>query len=388
VDTLFAAGYSRYYVRHLLGLTHQLAAYMGTHHLLAEDLNAEVVQRFLHEARAGHRIYRTIHLMVEHLAHYLRQHGVRVPEEALPAVVSPWTALLARYDQYLDELHGLQLPTRQSYSRYAAQFLLHYQQTHGIEELADLSAREVLAYVTASRSEQAPRGQAKLMATVMRSVLRFLYWEQVIPTPLDGVVPVLRCWRLAPVPKHLPWAKVRQLIEGIDVSTPLGQRNQAIILLLAVLGLRNRDVCHLEVGHIAWREGELRLPRTKAGRARCLPLPQEVGEALARYLMEGRPSVQSPYVFVSHKPPFATPLTSGALTRMMGRSLRQLQIEAPQYGTHVLRHSLATHLVNARVPIKEVADLLGHVSIDTTAIYTKVDRVHLTAVALPFPGGA
>jgi len=386
-DDLLTRGYARYYVHQLAALSEHLGAYLRAHQLAVDDLDEEIGQRFLQEMHAGQRRYRLLPLMLRHLLHYLREREVIAPAPPTPHVASPWDEVLTRYDHYLAEIHGLQPPTRLAYCRHAKQFLLWYQHHHGSGNLAELSAREVLAYVTVARNEQAPRGHAKLIATVLRSVLRFLWWEQVIPHALDAVVPTLRCWRLATVPKHLPWEQVRALIAGIDPSTPIGKRDRAIVLLLAVLGLRNSDVRLLELTHIAWREGELRLPRTKAGRARRLPLPQEVGEALASYLTEGRPAVQSPYVFVSHTPPFTAPLVASSLSSIIRRHLRRLQIEAPQWGTHLLRHSLATRLVNTRVSIKEVADLLGHASIDTTAIYTKVDRERLAAIALPFPGG-
>jgi site-specific recombinase XerD len=324
--------------------------------------------------------------MFRHLLRYLRACGAIAPAAPPPRVTSPWAEVVARYDRYLAEIYGLQPPTRRSYGRHAAQFLTWYQQ-QGTEELAALSAREVLAYLTVARSERAPRGHAKQIVTVLRSFLRFLWWEGVIPTALEDLVPTLRCWRWSSVPKHLAWEQVRALIDGIDTSTPIGKRDHAIVLLLAVLGLRNADVRRLELTHIAWREGEVLLPRTKAGRARRLPLPQEVGEALARYLAEGRPATPSPYVFVRHTAPLVGPLSPNGLARIITRHLQRLQIAAPRGGAHLLRHSLATRLVNTGVPIKAIADLLGHLSIDTTAIYTKVDHTRLAVVALPFPGG-
>lgn len=383
---LMARGLSHEYVHHLVTLASALGAHLAANHLGVADLNEEVGRHFQAEFGVRRRSRKALSAMLRHLLDYLRQREIIAPNSEEPPK-SPWAWVLARYDQYLRDIHGLQPPTRQSYCWHAEHFFTYYQQHHQTEDLSELSAREVLAYVTEARSDHSPRGRAKLITTVMRSMLRFLFWDKMIPTALDGVIPSIRRWRLTSVPKHLVWEQVRNLIDGIDSTTPLGKRNRAIVLLLAVLGLRSRDVRHLEIGHIAWREGELHIPRTKAGRARQLPLPQEVGEALADYLLKGRPSVQSPYVFVSHTPPYAAPLAASSVSTIIRRLLRRLQIDAPQHGAHLLRHSLATHMVNARVPIKEIADILGHVSINTTAIYTKVDRVRLADVALPFPGG-
>jgi site-specific recombinase XerD len=174
----------------------------------------------------------------------------------------------------------------------------------------------------------------------------------------------------------------------VDTSHPVGLRDKAILLLLATLGLRGHEVRALELRDIAWRAGEIRLPRTKTRRERLLPLLHEVGAALADYLLHGRPSLAVPQVFLRHLAP-PGPLTSASsIAWIVRRNLHRAGIAVTRGGAHMLRHSLASKMVNAGVPIESVADVLGHASIDTTAIYTKVDTTTLAAVALPFPGGA
>jgi integrase/recombinase XerD len=129
------------------------------------------------------------------------------------------------------------------------------------------------------------------------------------------------------------------------------------------------------------------LPQTKSAKARMLPMPKEVGAAIADYVLHGRPMVDVPEVFVRHKAPrgaFTSPCGINAIVR---EHLLRTGIAAPSKGAHMLRHSMATRLVNAGVPIKTIADVLGHTSIDTTAIYTKVDVTRLAMAALPFPTG-
>ena len=146
------------------------------------------------------------------------------------------------------------------------------------------------------------------------------------------------------------------------------------------------EVCELPIHDIAWRGDEIRLRRTKTRRERALPLTQEVGAALADYVLHERPQLRLPHVFLSSRAPRG-PVTPRAIGDIVGRKLRRAGVQAPSYGAHLLRHSLATRLVNEGVPIKQIADLLGHTSIDTTAIYAKVDTTTLASVALPFPGG-
>ncbi|MDA2924931.1 tyrosine-type recombinase/integrase [Acidobacteria bacterium AH-259-L09] len=216
--------------------------------------------------------------------------------------------------------------------------------------------------------------------------LRYLRWEGILQVDLDRAVPKLPSWRLGSIPRHLPWKQVRELIDSVDTHKRGGLRDKAVLILMATLGLRRQEVCQLQLDHIDWRAAEILVAQTKARRERILPLPQEVGAALADYVIHGRPRLPVPQVFLSARAPVRSiaPRTVGGI---VGRHLLRAGIRAPNYGAHLLRHSLATCLVNQGVPIKQIADLLGHVSINTTAIYTKVDTVTLAAVALPFPGG-
>jgi site-specific recombinase XerD len=180
---------------------------------------------------------------------------------------------------------------------------------------------------------------------------------------------------------------VQAVIESVDTSTSSGLRDKAVLVLIATLGLRNQEVRNLQLDDIRWRAAEIRLAETKSRRERALPLPQQVGEAIAEYVMHGRPALDVPHVFVRHRAPQGPITSTHGIGDIVRNHLRRAGIRAPSYGAHVLRHSLATRMVNQGVAIKQIADVLGHASIDTTAIYTKVDRRRLSAVALPFPRG-
>ena len=143
----------------------------------------------------------------------------------------------------------------------------------------------------------------------------------------------------------------------------------------------------MQLADIFWRTAEIRLRKTKNRRERMLPLPREVGAAIAGYLLRGRPRSGTPEVFLRHLTPVGPITSTHGVGDIVKKHLRRTGIRASNHGAHLLRHSLATRMVNQSVPIKQIADMLGHSSIDTTAIYTKVDTTHLAAVALPFPGG-
>lgn len=315
---------------------------------------------------------------------HLRSKGIvaRVPMEK----DEPREPLLDAYDAYLRDVKGLQASTREGYLRGATRFL---QWVAGEKlRLRKLSRANVLSFITASldADEHSPARRVHV-ASQTRCFLRFLGGEGHAPLGLERTVPRIARWRLDKVPRHLPWEKVRQLIDSVNTSHAFGLRDKAVLLLLAMLGLRNSEVRRLRLTDVRWRSGEIHLPKTKSSKARVLPMPHEVGAALADYVLHGRPVVEVPEVFVTHRAPYGPFSSPAGVGAIVGEQLRRTGIAAPSRGAHMLRHSIATRMVNEGVPIKTIADVLGHKSIDTTAIYTKVDVKRLELAALPFPTG-
>ena len=281
------------------------------------------------------------------------------------------------------------MSTCDTYELSAHRFLDFHVQRHGELDFKRLNGAEVLDYLQAWTNQLSARSWSRNLATHTRSMLRFLRWDGLLEQPLDHVVPSSPHWRLSIVPKHLGWEQVRMLIESVNTTSPEGRRNKAIILTAAILGLRNKEVRTLEMSHIDWRESKIHLPKTKTMRARTLPIPQEVGEAIADYIMHSRPRLANPFVFLRHKAPIGPMLTANSISGMIRKHCEKLGFVFTQRtGAHLLRHSLATKMVNSGVTTKEVSDMFGHASIDTTAIYTKVNIERLKEVALPLPGGA
>lgn len=160
------------------------------------------------------------------------------------------------------------------------------------------------------------------------------------------------------------------------------------MLLLATTGMRNRELRELELDDIRWRNGEVLLRHTKGRHDRVAPLLPETGEALAKYVLHARPPATDRRVFLSCVPPVRSFPHSSSISRIVRFRLERAGLHAQRCGAHLLRHSLATRLVERRRPIKEIADLLGHRNIDSTSFYVKVAVPQLADVPLPFPGGA
>jgi len=383
---LFRHGYTCASGHRILGMTgkfNDFALVAGIEK--AEEIDESLVDRFLRDELAsccGH--YHDAPSAMRHMLEHLREQGVigRTTHE------DPFHMILGPYDQHLHNVRGLTLVSRPQYVRYARRFLFWLQNRYKDRPLAAVTGVDVLEFITHSADLHPSGSWRNNLCSLTRVFLRYLRWKGIIQIELDRVVPKLPHWRLSSLPRHLPWDQVQELIGSVATNTAQGLRDKAVLLLIATLGLRSQEVCNLQLGHIAWRTAEICVTESKSRRERSLPLPQDVGEAISNYVRYGRPRLKYPHVFLRHRAPLGPMTSSQQAGNIVRKHLRRAGICAPSYGAHLLRHSLATRMVNQGVPIKEIADVLGHASIDTTAIYTKVNMTNLTSVALPFPGGA
>lgn len=378
-------GYARRYGRRILWVVGQFNDYARTIGIeSAERVNESLMRDFVDKGLTHQRFLgRTA---MGHLWKYLRDQGI-VPVLAVKHSNDPCESILRDFDEHLCNVRGLALASRTASQRYLRRFLTWLWDRHGDDSLNRLNGVDVLEFITEFAGLHPSCSWQNNLCSYTRVFLRYLRWRGIIHADLDRAVPKLRKWRLNNVPRHLPWEDVRKLIASVDTSKPTGLRDKAVLLVIAGLGLRNQEVRSLQVSDIFWRTAEIRLRKTKSRRERALPLTEEVGSAIANYLIQGRPRVSVPQVFLRHFTPVGPLTSTHGIGDIVKKHLSRAGIEASNHGAHLLRHSLATRMVNQAVPIKQIADMLGHASIDTTAIYTKVDTTHLAAVALPFPGG-
>jgi integrase/recombinase XerD len=271
-----------------------------------------------------------------------------------------------------------------NYLPYAERFLRE-RFGDGTAELDELSPSDISGFILRYAKAQSP-GRAKLMVTALRSLFRFLHMDGQVETDMAACVPTVANWRMTTVPKSLRPEEVEQLLESCDLTTATGQRNYAILLILARLGLRAGAVVAMTLDDINWESGELAV-RTKGGRRHRLPIPQDVGEALAGYIRDVRPSCSTRKVFVRMKAPFRGFAGSVAVCSIVSRALDQAGLHPPCKGAHLLRHSLATRMLRNGGSLAEIGEVLGHRFPNTTEIYAKVDLTALRQIARPWPGG-
>ncbi len=378
--------YAKTTARRLLSIIGQFNGYMRLVGLSPDDIDESAAERFLSEVFLADEFCKEGGRAMRHLLAYLRSRKVIAPPR--PPIPHPFASTLDGFDRYLRDVRGLAEGTRRASVSGARVFIDWLRKRYDRDALTRLAGTDVLEFITDRLGHYASRSSRAHVCGQARGFLRYLHASGVIAADLARTVPRVSTPRLSTLPRTLPWEEVRTLIDGVDTSHPDGLRDRAILLLLSMLGLRSGELRALEFRHVDWRAAELRLPRTKTRRERVLPLIHEVGAALADYVLHGRPAVDVAQIFLRHGPRPGPMTTSNTVVYIVRRHLDRAGIRRERGGAHMLRHSLATRMVNEGVPIKSVADVLGHVSIDTTAIYTKVNRATLDTVALPFPGGA
>jgi integrase/recombinase XerD len=379
VVELVGRGYRPRSVRGQLELMAHLSRWLAEQRLELAALTHEEAERFLEvrsERGVGLRSWRALGPLVG----YLRGLGV-VPEPATSAD-TPVARLLADYRDYLLRERGLTAGSAAHWERVARLFLAECSEP--LEDaLRHLTTGEVTGFVVARCAPGRCSGSAaKILTGGLRSLLRYLHVAGLTEISLAQAVPRAAGWRLSSLPRALEAGQVARLLESCDRTTVIGRRDLAILSLLARLGLRCCEVSGLCLDDIDWRAGEITI-RGKGSATERLPLPHDVGEALVGYLRDGRSALAGfREVFVTAKAP-RRPLSPTGVTHVVGGACTRVGIEP--VGAHRLRHTLASDLLRVGTPLAQIAPILRHASVATTAIYAKVDRDALRALARPWP---
>lgn len=342
-----------------------------------------LVQRFLRNQQNPSSIRRGDAATLYRFLYMLRQQGVVPPQKKTP--LSSQQRLISHYQQYLLEERGLTQATVVNNVGFINHFL-SAKFRKGQLSLSQLRAPDVTSFVRHQAHKLSP-GCAQLLVTALRSFLRYLLHQGKITVDLAICVPTVARWSFSILPKYLPASSIQRVLDGSDRETPIGKRNYAILLLLARLGLRACEVVALNLEDIDWENARITI-RAKGGRWNQLPLPTDVGEALALYLRHGRPSCSSRRVFIRDKAPLREFTGSQSICAVVRSALTRAGVESARKGAHLFRHSLATSMIRQGASLDEIGELLRHRSPNTTAIYAKVDLLALRPLALPWPGGA
>lgn len=377
-------GYSSAGIRDRIRVVARLDRWLEHNRCAVNELSEAKIARFLRRNGRREAVRHGDVATLRQLLSSLRARGVVRPLEA--AIVRRNRDVIeAAFVQYLSQERALQASTQQSYVRWVRRFL----DARFAPRRADwgkIKVHDVTEFVRRA-AETASRPYAKVMVTALRSFFRFLHVQGHITHNLAAAVPTVASWRLSDIPRGLESTQVECLLRSCGRTTAIGRRNRALLLLLARLGLRAGEVVRLTLEDIDWGAGVLTI-RGKGAREDQLPMPGDVGQALASYLRHARPSCTTRRVFVRMRAPLRGFASSVAISTMVRRALERAGIESPCKGAHLLRHSLATRMLRGKASLAEIGEILRHRSPNTTQIYTKVDLVALRALAMSWPGGA
>ena len=313
----------------------------------------------------------------------LRKH--QVIDEPVHVAATEGDTLVAAFDSHLQRVAGLMPGTRSQYLRYTTVFVKEVFGTAPFD-IAKVTPQAITDFVRARSAKLKPSACAA-PATGIRVFLRFLVMNRGLSPGIIGAVPTIRQWKLASLPKHLSVDEVDRTLATCDKTSAVGKRDHAILLLLLRLALRAGEVARLRLSDVDWRAGEVRVYSAKSARERRLPLPSDVGQALAEYLRNSRPASSQPYIFLRTRAPFSPITGCSTVSCIAKRHLNLAGISIHGLSAHAFRHTAATQMVNSGAGFKQVADVLGHRLLETTNIYAKLDENTLHRVALPWPGG-
>lgn len=366
-------------------LVSEFSRWLGKKKISADAITADHEDAFLRYSARQRRRKNGDPIAVAGVTSWLQDQGVLQRDDDRLNDTSDIDEVLQEYRSFLREDRGLAPPTVDNYARSVKRFLTHLY-GDGEVRLVDMRAVQITDFIRSIAPKDRTFAAAKHMVTALRSFLRFARYRDYIQTDLAAAVPSVAGWSMASVPRAMPADCVRRLLdESKKWETPVGLRNRAILLLLARLGLRAREIILLELDDIDWSEGCLNV-QGKGRRERPLPLPHDVGRALAAYLKNGRPVSVSRRVFLRSRAPFDGLKGGTDISVMVQRALRRAGIELPCMGSHQLRHALAVDMLRQGLSFTEIGQMLRHRSPEATRRYAKVDIEALREVALPWPG--
>jgi len=348
-----------------------------------KDINLNMLESFsrhLRRCRCPHfkrgKISYHQHFGAKLFHRHLVARGICPSESVENPTSSP--ALVTAFCDWFRTHRGAKEPTLRLYARGATDLL----RTLG-EDVSRWNAQTVRDFLL-ERARQCGTSTTQKLITSLRAFLRFLSFRGECRDDLALAIPAVAHWRLARLPRCLSAEEVDRLIAACNGTTPRRLRDRAILLMLARLGLRSGDVVRLRLNDIDWNSGTLQVMGKGRYQVR-LPLPQDVGDALLRYLDCRPANIETDRVFIRHRAP-CRPFASGdGVSSVVKHALKRANIDAPAKGAHLLRHTAATEMLRNGVPLDQAGLVLRHRSIDMTAYYAKADVALLKQIAQPWP---
>jgi integrase/recombinase XerD len=382
---LASEGYSYEVIESKLAVIRSLHFWLVERGILLADLTSHRIDEFVIFRKRQYGGFRhkghgsTLRAFVA----LLRSRGLIPPEELAVSRLSALDERLKDFGEHLERERGVTTKCREAYCDLVRQFLTR---VGGItaNDIDELSPDGISAFIVDFRRSCSLR-HAQTMVTAIRSYLRFLKFRGKAQIDMTGGVLAFANWRGAQLPETLTKAQLKALFRTCNRRTALGRRDYALLLLLARTGLRACEVHKLKLRDVNWERGEL-VVHGKGRRQATIPLIQDVGNALAAYLKNGRPTCQSPQLFVRAVAPYNAFKRPGTISTIVRVAVLKAGLKTRCKGAHLLRRTIATHALQAGATLAEVGELLRHRSIESTKLYAKVDHNRLRELVVPWPG--
>lgn len=278
------------------------------------------------------------------------------------------------------EKNGIVPKSNQIFRLYLSRFFA-YLETINVHEPSGITISHVFSFMNSLKAFEKPTVNHTMRA--VRYYLKYCHENGIITYDLFSKLPNPYYSRQSKLPSTYTEEEVETTLNSIDLGNPCGVRDYAIILLIARLGLRSSDVANLRFSNIDWDNDRIRLTQVKTGNPLELPLLSDVGEAIINYLKNARPKTETDHVFVRIKPPY-TAFHSSAVGSLVHDHLVRagIHVEGRKAGSHALRHSLASRLLEHKIPLPVISEILGHVNSQTTMTYLRIDINELRKCAL------
>jgi len=371
------AGYTLTSSVNQMRLLAHVSRWLDAGHFGVAELTEGRVNEFLAARRAAGYRRRVSRRSLAPLLGFLAAHGALPDAAPLTVAVSPTAALVDSFHRYLLTERGLESSTACAYTGRAARFLASCAANGDVSKVTSKDITQAVLKESATVSV----GSVQYFVAALRSFLRFCHIEGLVASDLSAAALTMTGRRRSSLPQGLTHGDADALLRSCDRRRALGRRDYAVVMTLLRLGLRASEVAGLMLDDIKWNAGEI-VVRGKGRREDRLPLPVDVGEAIAGYLQRGRPKTAKREVFLTTTAP-----ASGLGRRGVSSTVRRACVRAglAPVGSHRLRHTLACDMVSVGVPLPEISQVLRHRSLSSTAIYARVDLIQLRSLAQPWP---
>ncbi|MBW1778790.1 MAG: tyrosine-type recombinase/integrase [Deltaproteobacteria bacterium] len=379
-------GHTDYTKQSYLSSAKHFYSWLGTTPWSVNEISRETAQYFLEEhlpvcccPRPGYKDVKTVRAALNQV---LSMDGYDRIRPFIRVTYPYIEAEIGHFDAYLQNTCGHAETTRWYHRRHIREFLgwLFGDQRVCIPRIT----AEHLCRFVMERSSSLRSNSISTLVYSLRKYLRFLQLNGYGTPSLEATIPRPPNWAGASLPQALNHEELNRFWSVFDLQTPVGKRDHAIARCLVDLGLRCHEVASIRLDSIDWHKGVLYLARTKSRRQETLPMPEKMGRALVAYLRNARPKTKNRFVFVYHRAPLGQAVQNTTVRGIIRRAFTRAGL--PWSGTHILRSTAATRLLEGGASLKDVADVMRHRSIDTTKSYTRINFAQLAKVALPWPG--